>query len=100
MNLSLIAAPLFLAANLLDALTTNYILKHGGIEANPILRWVLHLSNHPTALLAVKIGIGVAGALYCYLAYWPGGIWAWFLADGLIAAAGIKNLIRILQHKA
>jgi hypothetical protein len=40
--------------NLLDVLTTRWILDHGGTEQNPILRPVI---EHPVAPLLIKLGL-------------------------------------------
>jgi Domain of unknown function (DUF5658) len=40
--------------NLLDVLTTRWILGHGGIEQNPILRPIIH---DPLAPLLIKLGL-------------------------------------------
>jgi hypothetical protein len=47
--------------NLLDVLTTRWILHHGGTEQNPLLRPIIH---DPIAPLLIKLGLClVIGAL-------------------------------------
>ena len=56
---------LFIALQLCDALTTLVFLRHGVAEANPLIRFALHLSASPILpLLAVK----AAGCALAWLA--------------------------------
>lgn len=53
----------FLLANLSDVLSTVFGLQMGGIEANPIIHFVMEATSVPEALL-VKLAVATGIALF------------------------------------
>lgn len=90
----MLAAALLAAAllQLVDAATTLCILRLGGVELNPLLRWLM-LRLGPEAALALKTALclGLLGAA------WGSGLladaaWAAYALAALSAGAVINNL--------
>lgn len=46
---------LFIILQILDSLSTVYIIKNGGKEANPVMNWLMDKVGIPGALSGVKI---------------------------------------------
>lgn len=74
----------YVIANLLDIASTNLVLKRGGRELNPILRWAMEALEGGWPL----VKIGFAGAALALLTasfdeVWP--IWAGAAVYGLVA---------------
>lgn len=45
---------LFMIATIADGVTTLYALKHGGREANPVMRFAMRAVTPPVAIFAIK----------------------------------------------
>jgi len=69
---------LVLALQLVDIATTLYVLKRGGVEANPLMRRLMEAFGSPeAALVATKFAFVVLlGALYESIPVWSFGLMA------------------------
>jgi Domain of unknown function (DUF5658) len=72
--------------NLLDVLTTRWILDHGGSEQNPILRPIIH---DPLAPLLIKLGLClVIGSLVL-----AAPRRSWFADAGLVTIVAVYTCV-------
>jgi hypothetical protein len=99
MNVDSLAGLLFLGSQILDGVTTYYILNHSGVEANPILV-TFGLAHKPTALLALKLSLGMAGLVVATLkgnaGYVPGEVCMISVA-AVSLYMGAHNLFEIIS---
>ena len=81
------AISLFVVIQVLDVVSTYLVLKNGGVEANPILNWVLEKFGGWVAIL-VKLALsGFAGYILFSTGY---VIWLWGL-NALVGFVVINN---------
>ena len=81
------AISLFVVIQVLDVVSTYLVLKNGGVEANPILNWVLEKFGGWVAIF-VKLALsGFAGYIFFSMGY---VIWLWCL-NALVGFVVINN---------
>jgi len=76
----------YVIANLLDVISTNKVLKNGGKELNPVMRWAMDKFGKawviPKFLLA-----GIALGLFLYF----GVLWLVWVAAAVYGAVAVNN---------
>lgn len=86
---------LFMVATIADAALTLYALKHGGYEANPVMRRLMAVMTPPVALFVVKALH--ATAVFAALQF----IVLWLPVIALIfVAVCLWNIAQILVHRS
>ena len=74
-----------IVAQLLDVHSTSRVLSRGGVELNPVARWLLNrVGMWPVAM--AKLGLAVALVWATYPLLWPGLIMA-----GIFMAVALNN---------
>lgn len=87
-----ILAAAFFVANLADAGTTIYILKHGGQEWAPPMRWLIgRIGIHPAMFVKVAVGILIVGLV---TAPWMAG----WLSIALLSVAFVAYAAVVINN--
>lgn len=75
-------------AQLADVLTTLRALRQGGVEANPVVRWLMDALGH--GWIVVKLALAGGIAAWAWQAGEVGAIWIVAAVTGLIALNNLR----------
>jgi len=78
----------YVIANLLDVISTNKVLKNGGKELNPVMRWAMDKFGHLWVIPKLLFAGVAAGVAFHFGFIWM--IWALAGVYGLVAVNNFR----------
>lgn len=93
-------AALLAGLQAVDAYTTWRVLRLGGSEANPLVRWLMDRCGVGLALVLTKGGAAIVGVLLAWLAPRPWGLVALVLLCVLYSVVADSNFEALARRRA
>jgi len=82
----------YLIANILDIVSTNLVLKRGGVELNPVMRWAMKEFGDEWYVFKLLIAIAPPTILLLSGVTWAEeGIWVCAAVYAIVAASNFRT---------